>query len=154
MVQNRRICSISDDLWWEGATMPYFILLNFLWLSFLNHGTDSEVTDPSTEGQTECSPSEPISAESEANSHASSEVTDSAIDENEVQSPISRPRGPSHVLCPFTTFFPTWWKLTLEYLQVPIDPEPKTAVKVIKTLKLILPLEEPRGPAVGANPPS
>ncbi|XP_016457670.2 condensin-1 complex subunit CAP-D2-like [Nicotiana tabacum] len=54
---------------------------------------DSEVTDPSTEGQTECSPSEPISAESEANSHASSEVTDSAIDENEVQSPISRPRG-------------------------------------------------------------
>ncbi|XP_059295727.1 condensin-1 complex subunit CAP-D2 [Lycium ferocissimum] len=54
---------------------------------------DSEVTDPSMEAQTECSPSEAGCAESEGNSHASSEVTDSAIDETEVQSPISRTRG-------------------------------------------------------------
>lgn len=54
---------------------------------------DSKVTDPSVEAQTECSPSEPGCAVSEANSHASSEVTDSAIDELEVQSPISRTRG-------------------------------------------------------------
>ncbi|CAN4109193.1 unnamed protein product [Withania somnifera] len=54
---------------------------------------DSDVTDPSMEAQTECSPSEPGCAESQANSHASSEVTDSAIDENEVQSPIGRTRG-------------------------------------------------------------
>ncbi|XP_055808723.1 condensin-1 complex subunit CAP-D2 [Solanum dulcamara] len=54
---------------------------------------ESEVTDPLTEEQTECSPSEPGCAESEANSHASSEVTDSENDENEVQSPISRIRG-------------------------------------------------------------
>ncbi|CAN4118527.1 unnamed protein product [Withania somnifera] len=54
---------------------------------------DSEVTDPSMEAQTECSPSGPGYAESEANSHASSEVTDSAIDENEVLFPISRTRG-------------------------------------------------------------
>ncbi|KAM3340252.1 hypothetical protein P3S68_030122 [Capsicum galapagoense] len=32
---------------------------------------DSEVTDPSTEAETECSPSEPACAESESNSHAS-----------------------------------------------------------------------------------
>ncbi|MCD7446306.1 hypothetical protein HAX54_000116 [Datura stramonium] len=54
---------------------------------------ESEVTDPSMEVQTECSPSEPGCAELEANSHASSGVTDSAVDENEVQSPISRTRG-------------------------------------------------------------
>ncbi|PHT67177.1 hypothetical protein BC332_34915 [Capsicum chinense] len=38
------------------------------------HGADcySEVTDPSTEAETECSPSEPACAESESNSHASS----------------------------------------------------------------------------------
>ncbi|KAF3613565.1 hypothetical protein FXO37_36330 [Capsicum annuum] len=54
---------------------------------------DSEVTDPSTKAETECSPSEPACAESESNSHASSELTDSAIDESEIQSPTSRTRG-------------------------------------------------------------
>ncbi|PHT51497.1 hypothetical protein T459_35566 [Capsicum annuum] len=54
---------------------------------------DSEVTDPSTEAKTECSPSELACAESESNSHASSELTDSAIDESEIQSPTSRTRG-------------------------------------------------------------
>ncbi|KAG5571419.1 hypothetical protein H5410_061185 [Solanum commersonii] len=44
--------------------------------------------------QTECSPSETPCAESEANSHASDEMTDSPIDENEVQSHISRTRDP------------------------------------------------------------
>ncbi|PHT96431.1 hypothetical protein BC332_34643 [Capsicum chinense] len=47
---------------------------------------DFEVTDPSTEAETECSPSEPACAESESNSHASSELTDSAIDESATRS--------------------------------------------------------------------
>ncbi|PHT44343.1 hypothetical protein T459_35651 [Capsicum annuum] len=54
---------------------------------------DSKVTDPSTEAETECSPAEPACAESESNSHASSEVTDSVIYESEIQSPTSRTRG-------------------------------------------------------------
>jgi len=45
------------------------------------------------EVQKECSPLEPPCAESEANSHASTEVTNSAIDENEVQFHVSRTRG-------------------------------------------------------------
>ncbi|PHT96631.1 hypothetical protein BC332_34443 [Capsicum chinense] len=59
------------------------------------HGADcySEVTDPSTEAKTECSPSAPACAESESNSHAFSELTDSAIDESEIKSPTSRTRG-------------------------------------------------------------
>lgn len=55
--------------------------------------------------QTECSPSEPACAESEANSHASSEVTDSVIDENEVQSPTSRTRGSLQRSISFATCF-------------------------------------------------
>ncbi|KAH0685641.1 hypothetical protein KY290_017164 [Solanum tuberosum] len=45
------------------------------------------------EVQTKSSPLEPGCAESEANSHASTEVTNSAIDENEVQFHVSRTRG-------------------------------------------------------------
>ncbi|PHT96260.1 hypothetical protein BC332_34814 [Capsicum chinense] len=61
-------------------------------------GSDSEVTDPSTEAETECSPSEPACAESESNSHPSSELTDSAIDESEIQSPTSRTRGITFII--------------------------------------------------------
>ncbi|KAH0689072.1 hypothetical protein KY289_016430 [Solanum tuberosum] len=49
--------------------------------------------NPSMEVQVECLHSEPGCAESKANSHASTEVTDSTIDESEVQSPVSRTRG-------------------------------------------------------------
>ncbi|PHT37391.1 hypothetical protein T459_35677 [Capsicum annuum] len=54
---------------------------------------DSEVTDPSTEAETECSPSETVCAESESNYHASSALTDTAIDKSEIQSPTSCTRG-------------------------------------------------------------
>lgn len=45
------------------------------------------------EAETKCSPAEPACAESESNSHASCEVTDSAIYESEIQSPTIRTRG-------------------------------------------------------------
>ncbi|PHT24741.1 hypothetical protein T459_35791 [Capsicum annuum] len=84
--------------------MHYLVLLNVFELtdsaideseiqSPTSRTRDSEVTDPSTEAETECSPSEPACAESKSNSHASSELTDSAIDESEIQSPTSRTRG-------------------------------------------------------------
>ncbi|WMV08887.1 hypothetical protein MTR67_002272 [Solanum verrucosum] len=83
-----------------------------------SHVTDSEVTDPSMEVQTECSPLEPPCAESEANSHASTEV----------------PLDPE-----LTTAVKV---IKISILQIPLHPELRTAAKVIKILILPIPLEE------------
>ncbi|KAK4707229.1 hypothetical protein R3W88_033201 [Solanum pinnatisectum] len=79
---------------------------------------EASVTNPSVEVQTECSPSELGSVESEVNSHASSEV----------------PLDPE-----LTTTVKVIKTLILPIL---LHPELRTAAKVIKIFILPIPLEE------------
>ena len=88
------ICCISDDLWWEGAgnnalfgSLECFVTsfswsCNRFWSHWSINGSGNRMF-----------PFRTSMCWVGINSHTSSELTDSAIDESETQSPTSRTRG-------------------------------------------------------------